>query len=127
MTYAEFKELEFPGIMPMENVLAQALFDRKIDVSEILNAYYHALEAERHKLTSQFEEACVCLNMHLSKSWKGENRKKLEKRMIHILNKSKTLPIHLYDKEYNYTNEDEKEQEEDYTMHYYGALNRFGL
>ena len=64
MTYAEFKELGFPGIMPMENVLAQALFDRKIDVSEVLNAYYHALEAERHKLTSQFEEACVCLNMH---------------------------------------------------------------
>ena len=27
MTYAEFKELGFPGIMPMENVLAQALFD----------------------------------------------------------------------------------------------------
>ena len=47
--------------------------------------------------------------------------------MIHILNKSKTLPIHLYDKEYNYTKEDEKEQEEDYVMHYYGALNRFGL
>ena len=127
MTYGEFKELGFPDIMPMENVLAQTLFDRKIDVSEVLNAYYHALEAERHKLTSQFEEACVCLNMHLSKTWKGENKKKLEKRMIHILNKSKTLPIHLYDKEYNYTKEDEKEQEEDYVMHYYGALNRFGL
>ena len=94
---------------------------------KILNAYYHALEAERHKLTSQFEEACVCLNMHLSKNWKGENRKKLEKRMIHILNKSKTLPHHIYDKEYNYTNEDEKGQEEDYAMHYYGAINRFGL
>lgn len=26
MTYAEFKELGFPGIMPMENVLAQALW-----------------------------------------------------------------------------------------------------
>lgn len=128
MTFGEFKELGFPDIMPMENVLAQALFNRKIDVNEILNAYYHALEAERHKLTSQFEEACVCLNMHLSKSWKGENRKKLEKRMIHILNKSKTLPNHIFDKEYNYTNEDEKEQEQDYVMHYYyGALNRFGL
>ena len=127
MTYGEFKELGFPDIMPMENVLAQALFDRKIDVSEILNAYYHALEAERHRLASQFEEACVCLNMHLSKNWKGENRKKLEKRMIHILNKSKTLPNHIYDKEYNYTNEDEKEQEKDYVMHYYGAINRFGL
>ena len=127
MTFGEFKELGFPDIAPMENVLAQILFDRKIDVSEVLNAYYHALEAERHKLTSQFEEACVCLNMHLSKSWKGENKKKLEKRMIHILNKSKTLPNHIFDKEYNYTNEDEKEQEEDYAMHYYGALNRFGL
>jgi hypothetical protein len=127
MTYGEFKELGFPDIMPMENVLAQVLFDRKIDVSEVLNAYYHALEAERHKLFSQFEEACICLNMHLSKNWKGENKKKLEKRMIHIFNKSKTLPSHIWDKMYNYTEEDEKEQEEDYVMHFYGALNRFGL
>lgn len=127
MTFGEFKGLGFPDIMPMENVLAQVLFDRKIDVSEILNAYYHALEAERHKLTSQFEEACVCINMHLAKTWTGKHKKELEKRMIHILNKSKTLPTHLYDKEYNYTDEDEKEQEEDYAMHYYGALNRFGL
>lgn len=127
MTFGEFKNMNLPDFMPMENALQQALFDRKIDVLEVMTAYTRALEYERHRLSSQFEEACVCLNMHLSKNWNGENRKKLEKRMIHILNKSKTLPNHIYDKEYNYTNEDEKEQEEDYVMHYFGALNRFGL
>ena len=128
MTYAEFKELGFPGIMPMENVLAQALFDRKIDVSEVLNAYYHALEAERHRLTSQFEEACICINMHLSKHWnKKADREKLDKRMIHIYNKTTTLPRHVYDKDYGYTEEDDKEQEQFYNDHYYGPLNMFGL
>ena len=128
MTYGEFKNLNLPDFMPMENALSQALFDRKIDISEVLTSYIRSLEYERHRLSSQFEEACICINMHLSKHWnKKADREKLDKRMIHIYNKTKTLPTHVYDKEYNYTEEDDKEEEEDYNMHYFGAINRFGL
>lgn len=128
MTFGEFKNLNLPDFLPMENALRQALFDKKIDVLEVLTSYIRALEAERHKLTSQFEEAYICINMHLSKHWnKKADREKLDKRMIHILNKSNTLPRHIYDEEYGYTEEDEKKQDEDYAMHYYGVLNKFGL
>ena len=128
MTFGEFKELNLPDFMPMENALSQALFDRKIDISEVLTSYIRNLEYERHRLSSQFEEACICINMHLSKHWnKKADREKLDKRMIHIYNKTKMLPSHVYDKEYNYTEEDDKEEEEDYNMHYFGTINRFGL
>ena len=125
MTYGEFKNLGFPDFMPMEKALSQALFDRKIDVMEVLTSYIRALEYERHKMNSQFEEACICLNMHLSKHWnKKADREKLNKRMIHIYNKTRTLPPHVYDKEYNYTEEDEKKEEENYQMHYFGLMGR---
>lgn len=121
MTYGEFKNLGFPDFMPMENALEVALCNGQIDVSEVLLAYTRALQAEKHRLSSQFEEACICINMHLSKHWNSkENRKKLNDRMIHIYNKTKTLPPHIYDNEYSYTEEDEKKEEENYQMHYFG-------
>ena len=128
MTFGEFKELNLPDFMPMENALSQALFDRKIDISEVLTSYIRSLEYERHRLSSQFEEACICINMHLSKHWnKKADREKLDKRMIHIYNKTKMLPSHVYDTEYGYTDADDTEQEQLYNDHYYGPLNRFGL
>ena len=128
MKFGEFKELGFPTSMKMEDVLAHALFAKQIDISEVLVAYTKALEAERHKLTSQFEEACICMNMYLSKHWnKKADKEKLNKRIIHIYNKTTTLPRHIYDTEYGYTNADDTEQEQFYNDHYYGPLNRFGL
>lgn len=126
MKYEEFKEIGFPNSMEMEDVLAHALFAKQIDIFEVLAAYTKALEAERHRLTSQFEEACICMNMYLSKHWnKKADREKLDKRMIHIYNKTTTLPRHIYDTEYGYTNVDDMEQEQLYNDHYYGPLNRF--
>ena len=120
MTVGEFKQLDYPDALPMEYALSQALFDGVIDINTIMSSYSRAMQVERHKLSSQFEEACICINMHLSKHWTGEHKKELEKRMIHIYNKTKTLPTHIYDEEYGYTEEDDKKEEENYNMHFGG-------
>jgi len=118
MTFKEFKSIDYYEGMPMESVLADVLYKGLMNVNDVLCAYSAAIERDRHENKMRFEEACVCLTQHLSGNFKGLDRDKLNKRMIAILNKSKTFPSHLYDKEYGYTKKDEQEWEEFYKTIY---------
>lgn len=112
MTYGEFKQLNLFEGLPMEVALVDALKRGLINVNEILSAYTHALEIERHEMGCRFEEANLCIYQHLTGNFKGEHEEELHKRMIHISNCSKTFVTHSLDKQYGYTEEDEKRYDE---------------
>jgi len=113
MTYEEFKNLGYPDDMPMEFALVQTLYEGKLNVNEVLSAYTHAIEKDRHESKMRFEEACVCMNQHLSGNYtKKKDKDDVTKRMIHISNKTKTLVPHVWDKQHGYTEEDEKKWED---------------
>ena len=118
MTFRDFKSLDYCDELPLEDVLADVLYKGLLNVNTVLSAYTHAIEKDRHENKMRFEESCVCLTQHLSGNYKGEDRNKLHKRMISILNKSTTLPHHLWDKKYGYTEKDEKEWEDFYKTIY---------
>jgi hypothetical protein len=118
MTFRDFKNLDYPDDMPLEEVLVNVLYKRLLDVNIVLSAYAHAIERDRQESKMRFEESCVCLTQHLSGNYKGKDRDKLNKRMISILNKSTTLPIHIWDNKYGYTEDDEKEWEDFYKTIY---------
>lgn len=118
MTFADFKNLDYREDASLESVLTDLLYKRWLDINTVLTTYSYAIEKDRHENRMRFEEACVCLTQHLSKNYKGEDRDKLNKRMISIVNKSTTLPHHIWDKEYGYTEEDEKEWEDFYKTMY---------
>lgn len=118
MTFEDFKNLDFLPFMPLEQVLVELLYKRQLDVNAILSAYAHAIERDRTENRMRFEEACICLTQHLSGNYKGSDKDKLTKRMISILNKSTTVPRHIWDEKYGYTEKDEKEWEEFYDTIY---------
>ena len=109
MTFKDFKNLEYPDAIPLEMVLADVLYKRLLDVTDVMCAYSRAVERDRDENKMRFEESCVCLTQHLSGNYTGKERDKLNKRMISILNKSETLPTHIWDEMYGYTEADEKE------------------
>lgn len=121
MTFKEFKNLDYYDEMPLESVLADLLYKGFLNINTVLCAYSAAIERDRHENRMRFEESCVCLTQHLSGNYKGKDRDKLHKRMISILNKSTTLPHHIYDKQYGFTEEDEKEWENFYKT-IYGSI-----
>ena len=123
MTYGEFKQLAYPDSWPMEYVLTQALLDGKIDILSVNNAYAKALETEKHTRKMRFEEACVNLTQILSGNYKGKDLKEVKQRAIHTLNMSETLPHNIYNKEYDYTDEDKKKWDEFCEMIYGTNLN----
>lgn len=111
MTYGELKKNfgEIYDSLPIESVLTQILLEHKLDVNSILLAYTRALDFERHREHSKFEEACGCLCQYLSGNFtKDEHKSDMHKRMVHIYNKSESLPTHIYDKIYSYDENDEK-------------------
>ena len=122
MTYWEFKKCfgDTYDSLPMESILTQALLEKRLDVNEILSAYTKALEYERHKEHSKFEEACTCLCQYLSGNFtKEEHKSEMDKRMVHIYNQTEFLPSHIYDSEYNYDKDDEKKWD-DFCKNTYG-------
>lgn len=118
MTFKEFKNLDYPDKLPLESVLADVLYKGLLSVNTVLCAYSAAVEKDRRENQMRFEESCVCLTQHLSGNYKGKDRDKLHKHMISILNKSTTLPHHIWDSKYDYTEKDEKEWENFYKTIY---------
>lgn len=109
MTYGEFKSLGYPDSMPMEACLVNSLLDGKINYQEINAAYTSALEMERHRSKSKFNEAATCILQLLSGNFDGKDeREKLNKRCVHIYNECGIFPKHIYDCKYGYTKEDER-------------------
>lgn len=126
MEYKDFQNLPYDPSTKMEVVLSDLLFNRQIDVNTILVAYTSALEKQRDIDYCKFEEACTNITQLLSPAFKIINPtyKKKDykvdaiKRAIHTLNFSKTLPQNVWNSEYGYTEEDEKEFDEFCDLHY---------
>lgn len=112
MTFGEFKQLDYDKDLPMEYALVQSLFEGKINIIEVNNAYSIALEKERRIKDLRFEEACVNLTQLLSGNYKGENLKEAQQRAIHTLNMSRTLPHNIYNEKYSYTEETKNKWDE---------------
>ena len=108
MTFGEFKQLGYDSDLPMEYALMQSLFEGKINILEVNNAYSIALEKERRIKRLRFEEACINLTQLLFGNYKGENLKEAQQRAIHTLNMSETLPHNVYNEKYSYTEETKK-------------------
>lgn len=122
MTFGEFKSLCYPDAMPMESCLVDVLMKKQISYQEINMAYTNALDYERHVANSKFNEAATCILQNLSGNFtKDEDKDKLNKRSIHILNECGIFPKHIYDCMYNYTKEDEKEYDE-FCNNMYGKI-----
>ena len=102
----------------MELALVKAMMDGAINMMEITNAYTRALEAERYKSKMRFEEACTCLSQYLLGHYPKKNPNDMHNRMIHIFNRSETLPHDIYNKQYGYTEEDKKKWDEHCRMIY---------
>lgn len=125
MTIEDFKNIieqyDYPQYMPLEYVLADLMFKREIDINTILASHASALERERHLLGSRFNEAVVNLTQILSGNFKKkEQKEEVYKRAIHTFNLNKTLVPHIHDKEYGYTEEDEKKWD-DFCESIYGT------
>ena len=112
MEFGEFKCLHYDDKCPMEYALVDALYQGKIDVNEVLSAYTRALQKERYENAMRFEESCCVLSMHLGGYFKGEDKKKLTKRTIHIYNKTRTLAKNVWNEKHGYTPQDDAEWEE---------------
>ena len=109
MTFKEFKELEYPDSLPMENVLADVLYCGKIDFVSAAACYVRALEREKHRKDNLFNEASTVITMALSGNWHTKEKKDtLRKRAIHVFNLNTTFPSNIYDKKYDYTEEDKQ-------------------
>lgn len=115
MTLKDFLKLieEYPGGMPIEYVLSNLMFRGQIDTNTILLSYTDALEKERSLLNNRFNEASLNLTQILCGNFKDSDQEQdVYKRAIHTLNINKFFPPHIYDKQYNYTSEDEKKWDE---------------
>ena len=112
MTFGEFKQLNYNEDLPMEYALVQSLFEGKINIIEVNNAYSIALEKERRIKHLRFEEACVNLSQLLSGNYKGKSLTEAQQRAVHTLNMSRTLPPNAYNAKYSYTEETKKKWDE---------------
>lgn len=119
MTFEDFKKLDYPDIMEMEDVLSDLLYKGQLGVNTVLYSYTTAIERERHKLNAQFNEATTVLAMGLSGNWRGDDKKELQKRAVHIFNLNKTFPANVYNEKYGYTEKD-KERFDQFTELHYG-------
>lgn len=121
MTFGDFKNLQFDDRLPMELVLSICLYQGRIDINEVLTAYTRALEQERIESKMRFEEACVTMSMKLCGNFTGKHEE-VNKRMIHIYNKTKTLAKNVFNSKYGYTKEDEQHFDE-LCKNIYGDIN----
>lgn len=107
--FKDFKALDYPEMMPMSQVLSDLLYKGRLNIWDIIVPYTEAIEKERNLSSMRFEEACINLTQMLGNNFKGKDKKEAIKRAIHTFNLSRTLPSHIHDKEYGYTDEDEKQ------------------
>lgn len=118
--FGDFKRLDYPDQMPLEMVLTDLLYNGSIKIWDIIVPYTNAIERERHLNKMRFEEACVNLTQLLGKNFVGEHKEKAIKRAIHTFNLNKTFVPHIHDKDYGYTEIDEKEWD-DFCKTIYGT------
>ena len=119
MTFKEFKELEYPDSYDMEHILSDLLFYQRLSFPLIASLYVRSLEKERHKLKSRFNEACINLTQMLGKRHTGKFKEEMLKRAVHTFNLTDTMPKHIHDEDYGYTEEDQKYWDE-FTKSLYG-------
>ena len=111
--FGEFKKLDYNDELPLEYILIDLLYEKKINVNLILESYTQAIEKAKYRSDRQFDEACVNLMKLLDNNFKDkETKQKALKRAIHIINTNERFVPHTYDEKYNYTSEDEKEWDE---------------
>lgn len=112
MTFGEFKQLDYDKDLPMEYALVQSLFEGKISILEVNNAYVLALEKERRIKGLRFEEACLNLSQLLSGAYSGKDLTEVQQRAVHTLNMSRMLPPNTYNAKYSYTEATKKKWDE---------------
>ena len=106
LKFGDIKKMDYDDRLPFEFVLVDLLYKKLINVNEVL-------DKERHLNAMRFEEACTNLTQMLSGNFKKkEDKETMHKRAIHTFNLSNSLPKHIYDAEYGYTEQDEKEWDE---------------
>lgn len=119
MTFGDFKKLDYNDNLKMEIVLSEAFYKHQIDFLAATNAYTYALEKEKNRQSSLFNEAATVITMWLSGHWKKPKDKvALFKRAIHIFNLNKTFPSNIYNEQYGYTDKDKKAWDENMKRHY---------
>lgn len=110
INFGEFKKLDYDDRLPLEYILVDLLYKKRINVNLILESYTKAIEKAKYRSDRQFDEACVNLTAFLDAKFKDkETKQKALKRAIHIFNTNERFVPHTYDEKYNYTSEDEKE------------------
>lgn len=108
MTFDDFKHMEFPGYWSLEDCLLCLMRSRKIDYNELNKRYVQYLQEQEHIAHSNREEAAVCLLQLLNGNFTGDDLKMVQKRAIHTYNKTTTLPKHILDEKYGFTEEDDR-------------------
>lgn len=110
LTFGSIKKMDYDDRLPFEFVLVDLLYKKMLDVNQVLTCYTEALDKERHLNAMRFEEACVNLTQILGGNFKKkEDKDSMLKRAVHTFNLSQSLPSHIHDSKYGYTEQDEKE------------------
>lgn len=113
LKFGDIKKMDYDDRLPFEFVLVDLLYKKMLDVNQVLTCYTEALDKERHLNAMRFEEACVNLTQILGGNFKkGKDKDSMLKRAVHTFNLSNSLPKHIHDAKYGYTEQDEKEWDE---------------
>lgn len=112
LRFGDIKKLDYDDDLPFKYVLVDLLYKKVIDMNFVLLCYTDAIDKERHLNAMRFNEACVNLTQMLGDNFKGKGKRQAIKRAIHTFNLNTTLVPHVHDKQYGYTEEDEKEWDE---------------
>ena len=107
MTFDDFRQMEFPGYWSLEDCLFFLMRRRELDYNELNKRYVQYLQEKEHIAHANKEEAAVCILQLLNGNFTGDNLKNVQKRAIHTYNKTTTLPKHILDEQYGYTQDDE--------------------
>lgn len=121
LTFGQIKNLNYPDGLSFESVLVDMLLKKQINVNEVLTAYSTSIEKEKHIYEKRFEESCYNLGQILSGNFTTEEQKStMMKHAIHTYNMSNSMPSHVFDAQYGYTQDDELKWNE-YCNRVYGA------
>ncbi len=121
LTFGQIKNMDYPDGLSFESVLIDMLLKKQINVNEVLTAYSTAIEKEKHIYEKRFEESCYNLGQILSGNFiTDEQKSTMMKHAIHTYNMSNSMPSHVFDAQYNYTQDDELKWNE-YCNRVYGT------
>lgn len=112
MKFKDLKNLDYHEELPLEYVLSDMMFKGQLSFIEVSNCYTQALDRERHLSKMRFIEAVTNITQLLGDGFRGKYKKEIIKRAIHTFNLNNTLPRHIHDEKYGYTEEDKKKWDE---------------